>query len=198
MAEVMAEDIEIPSWVPAVIYGRARELYRRAIEHHQDSAAAMIKRLACDKRMQAVWAKLRPAAGERQDAACLELFCATVTLMQHPILMQPYPSYSDRASRLRDDARALRKRQPRKTYDRLAQKLEAAAGAYDDLAKAELPHNETKRAVRDLAGLVAKRFGSAHHQPTATIASVAVGRGISADDVRNWLRAEAVKIGKKS
>ncbi len=190
-------DIAIPEWVPAVIHYEARRMYQRAVEHHQELPVAMIKRLICDERMKAVWVKLRQKqSSARQDLICFNLFGNTVTRMQYPILKVAYPSYTELASRLRDDARRITKQRPTKKFGRLAAPLQKAAKAYDDLAKTEPPDDEIKDAVRDLSCLVAECFGSVHHQTTATIASVALNRKISVDDVRNWLRADAVKIGK--
>jgi hypothetical protein len=105
--------INIPSWMPPSIHSRALELYRQSLGAFQGKPAAMIKRLICDERMNAVWTKLRDEGGEE---FFVELFSVAVMLMRHPILMQPSsPSYVELAARLRDDARAIKKRQPHKT-----------------------------------------------------------------------------------
>jgi hypothetical protein len=189
----MTNHLDIPPWAPAIIHDRARELYHRAVDNHQDLPAAMIKRLICDNRMQTVWVELL----REGDRACLDLFCNAVALMQHPIINQPYPSYIDLASRLRNDAGKVSRRSPRKTFSRLASSLRKAAAAYDTLAKAELPRDEVKRAVRDLSCFLSERFGPAHYRTAATICSVALDRKISPDDVRNWLRADGVRAAKK-
>jgi hypothetical protein len=185
----LPSDLDIPDWVPPIIHPWTREKYRLAIETRQDLNAAMIKRLACDNRMKKVWAKL-------PETVRLEFFRTAVMLLEHPILMQPRPSYNEVAARLREDARVLGTRRPGKTFARLARPIQKAAMAYETLAKTDPPRDEVKRAVRDLSCYSTERLGRAHYQTTATVASVALDRAISLDDVRNWLRTEAVNSGK--
>jgi hypothetical protein len=194
VANSASGELRIPDWVPPNIHRSALDLYRRSLGAFEGKPAAMIKRLICDERMKVVWNRLRREGGEGLFA---ELFHITVTLMQHPILMQPSPSpsYADLATRLRDDARAIEKRKPQKTFGRCAGSLARAAKTYDALDKAQLPRQEIVRAVCDLASLLDERFGSPHYQAAATIASVALDRVISEHDVRNWLRA--VKMSEK-
>jgi hypothetical protein len=87
-------------------------------------------------------------------------------------------------------------RRPGKIFSRVAKAIQKAAMAYETLAKTEPTHDEVKRAVRDLSSYFTERLGRAHHQTTATVATVALNREISPDDVRNWLRTEAVNLGK--
>jgi hypothetical protein len=189
--------IRIPASVPAVIHSRALYFYRRAQGHNLP--AAMIRRLIIDERMKTVWEKLcPPSASESECEACLRLFNEAVIYFRHPILIQPPSDYAERASRLREDANKISKRRPQKKFGRLADKLQKAAKAYDELAQAELPHKGIKRAVCDLSESSVLQFGSPHHEIIATIASVALDRKVSRDDVRNWVRAKAVKMTKKS
>jgi hypothetical protein len=185
----LSSDLDIPDWVPPIIHPWTREKYQLAIKTRQDLNAAMIKRLACDNRMKKVWVKL-------PETVRLEFFRTAVMLLEHPILMQPRPSYTEVAARLREDARVLGTRRPGKTFARLAMPIRKAAMAYETLAKTEPPRDEVKRAVRDLSCYFTERLGRAHYQTTATVASVALNRAISPDDVRNWLRTEAVNLGK--
>ena len=148
--------------------------------------------------MKTVWDRLCPPTTTNSERACQNLFRYTVFLCQHPILIQPPSEYADKAESLRKDAKATGKRRPKKRFGRIAVKLQIAAKAYDDLAKAELPHEEIKRAVCDLSEFILELFGGTpRHKIVATISSVALNRNVSVDDVRNWLREEAVKMAKK-
>ena len=109
----LSSDLDIPDWVPPIIHPWTREKYQLAIKTRQDLNAAMIKRLACDNRMKKVWVKL-------PETVRSEFFRTAVMLLEHPILMQPRPSYTEVAAQLREDARVLGTRRPGKTFARLA------------------------------------------------------------------------------
>jgi hypothetical protein len=187
LAKAAANDVtglQIPEWVPPSIHEPALRFYHRALGAFEGKPAAMIKRLAVDERMAPVWDKLRREGGE---AFFAELFGAIVSRMQIPFLLQP--GHAGQATKLRDHARAVKKQRPEKTFGRHAGKLIRAAKSYDALDAAGLPREEIMRAVCNLADLLTERFGAPHYQEVAAIASVALDRPISADDVRNWVRA---------
>jgi Arm DNA-binding domain len=203
-------DINIPDWVPRIVHNRARDMYQRV--RSNKPLADAIERLTINTRMRRVWTEIlrkkvdgsfyspvklpavasKMSALEAQHRACLEIFCAAVSVMQHPTLMQPLPSYRELAARLRADAKALEKRTPRKTFKRLAGPLTVVAKSYEELAKTDVPE-DLREATIVITLLFADRFGPGHFRTIATIISVAFNRDVSADDVKNWQRADRVK-----
>jgi hypothetical protein len=191
MTTADASTVEIPPWVPRSVQEPALQLYRRALGTFEGRPPAMIKRLICDERMNAVWQQLRAKGGE---AFFAELFGAIVWRMQVPFLTQPM--HAGKAAELRDHAQGVKERRPEKKFGCYAGSLLKAARSYDALDEAGLPREEIMKAVGDLVSLLTERFGSPHYPIAATIAAVALDRPISADDVRNWVRA--VKMAKKN
>jgi hypothetical protein len=211
IASRLACEINIPEWVPRIIHNRAREMYQRA--RGNQALADIVERLVTDPRMRRVWTELlrkkgdgsfyspvklpagasKMSALDAQHRACLEIFCAAVSVMQHPILMHPFPSYRDLATRLRADAKALEKRTPRKTFKPLARPLTAAAESYEELAKTDISAEDLREATGALTLLFAERFGPGHFRTIATIISVAFNQDVSPDDVKNWQRVGRVK-----
>jgi hypothetical protein len=203
--------LAFPDWVPAIIHDAAREMYQRA--GGNKPLADMIERLATSPRMRRVWTEVlrkrkdgsfyslvKRSAGvggmsalDAQHRACLAIFCGAISVMQHAIVMQPFPSYRELAARLRADAHALKKRTPGKKFKRLAGRLAAAAESYEELAKTNVSQEDVREAATTIALLFAEQFGPAHFRSVATITSVAFNRDISPDDVKNWQRVDRVK-----
>jgi hypothetical protein len=123
-----------------------------------------------------------------QETAIREVFLWTVSTAEcfNP-LGETRTRYLERAAEIRTDAARLRKGRPHRRFTALANKLTAAAAAYEEADRIQrLSRARPVEAVNDIATLMKERFGSTKLSLTATLASVALDLKITRSKVREW------------
>ena len=204
--------LSIPPWVPRCLVSKAHQLHAREFKSDHAWDVALIERLVTDARMEDVWQELtkrkrdasyrqtkyyhhaaHPPRGaslgtqsEMQAKAILELFVHTFSAARWSRLPGASIPYSERAESLRRDADIAKKERPKKVAVPFAQKAISMAEAYEDLAK--VPVKTDRAVIIDILEFMKERFGPSMNRVTATLASVALGRPVSQDRVRDLSR----------
>jgi hypothetical protein len=219
--------LTIPGWFPKRIEDRARRVYARALHRSQEDAT-LVARLITDPRMETVWSELEKRERKSHQPTptfhhkarvdvplgpqgeidirykvMAELLERAYLAAKTPRILQSYAQYAGLANQLRIDADRVRNDQlGGAKAERLADRLDKAAEAYDEMGKLESP-NHYRAAVADIAEFMSERFGSRMYGLTATIASVALECEISLSKVREWFSRRKRKkstqtMGKKA
>jgi hypothetical protein len=208
--------LTIPTWVPELVAQAARTLRAHYLKSNSISHNVILERLIADERMRRVWkelsrhrreqhqptdAFLRSSELLKQDAAMTSLFYFALNLaVNAPAVITRKELETVRSETLHRVAALRAAADEIRLY---GPSQAAAAKVNDDIARhleEPLPRMEASRLVveRDtgdaqarcfsilFTGYCRQVFGSPLYGTTATVASVALGREITARAVREW------------
>jgi hypothetical protein len=194
-----------PSWFPAYLEPDVHHLYADGVRRGFKWKLAMIERLVNNPRMQRVWRELSERKRDRktyrktptfehsavppefQQTAIRDIFLWTAnTAVLFDLFSETWNL--ERAAELRADANRLRQGRPRRRCAGLANKLTAAAAAYEEADQLRpLTRGQVIKAVTEIAARMRELFGSTKLALTATLASVALDLKITPSNVREWV-----------
>jgi hypothetical protein len=194
-----------PPWFPLYLEPDAHHLYAEGVRTGFKWKVAMVERLVNDPRMQHVWRELSEHKRDRktyrktptfehsavppklQQTAIRDIFLWTAnTSVRFNLFGESWTL--ERAAELRADANRLREGRPRRRCAHLANKLTAAAAAYEEADRLRpLTRRQIIEATTEVAARMRELFGSTKLTLTATLASVALDLKITPSNVREWV-----------